>query len=598
MRTGRIAFAAPIAATPLKAPGDAPQLSIVVLKLKLQALTSAGLLESVAVAIAICLTIALVGQAHQQAVRWVLFALLLVAGAASWCVRIIVTHALAGRSRVTLNRCLVLHRFAILGVGLTYGAMVVVSTAQGGTWSLLIHAAALFVVAIGANAASGDKISLGLWIVTAGVVPAAVPFTFGTQTGLIAGISSLLACLAVLTIAGRLHLFLMRAWRVWQDNDELVSEMREQVSLVERANQEKSRFLAAASHDLRQPMHALGLFAAALEKSLRDSEHHPMVTNMARAVDALEQSFSVMLDISKLDAGVVTTNPQTFPIRDVFRRLHMHCGGEAEERGLSLRFKAGGKLVTSDPQLLERVLSNLVQNALRYTHRGGVTVLARTRREGISLEVWDTGIGIPANELANVFNEFYQVGNTGRDRNRGLGMGLAIVKRLVALLGHSMEVKSSEGQGTVVRILLQSTPLDDMGTVVLAADTLPSPLETDRTVLVIDDEESVRIGMRDLLQSWGFDVLLASTIDEAVHSVRQHAGVIDVLVSDLRLGGGEDGIEAIRCVRDVYGAPLPALLVTGDTSPAEVKRAHDSGHPVLFKPVRTRDLYAALRRVP
>jgi signal transduction histidine kinase len=394
------------------------------------------------------------------------------------------------------------------------------------------------------------------------------------------------------------HRLLKTALQTKLDNDTLVRALRQQVALVERTHREKSRFLAAASHDLRQPMHALGLFAGTLETHLGGTALQPTVSNMMRTVDALEQSFNAMLDISKLDAGVVEPNLRSFPIRDLFRLLHMHCAGQAEALGLGLRFKPGGKLVTSDPQLLQRVLANLVVNALRNTTEGGVVVVVRQRRGFTSIEVWDTGIGISADELPRVFEEFYQVANPGRDRSRGLGMGLAIVKRLVLLMGHGLEVRSHPGRGTVFRVLLKPTELAELDNVVLGADTVPSLRDTGQTLLLIDDEESVRTGMRELLGTWGYRVLVAGTIAEACAEVVRHADVIDFVVSDLRLADGEDGIDAIERVRAAYGAPLPALLVTGDTSPEQVKRAHLSGHPVLFKPVRPRDLRQALRGFP
>ncbi len=490
------------------------------------------------------------------------------------------------------------HRAAVLALGLAGAWLVSRNLSQEEPWAPALAGLWLFAMALGAVAAAGDATTLTLWIASAGIAPTLTMVNAQARTDPTMGLGAVLVLIAVAVMASRLHLLRERSWRDMQENDRLVKQLRAQVVLVEKANQERSRFLGAASHDLRQPMHALGLFAAALEKSLRGSPQHPMVTNMARAVDALEESFSAMLDISKLDAGVVPAYKQTFPVRDVFRRLYMNAAGDAEERGLSLRFKAGGKFVTSDPQLLERILNNLVQNALRYTHEGGVTVVARSRPDHISLEVWDTGIGIPADELPNIFNEFYQVANAGRDRTRGLGMGLAIVKRLIDLLGHDLEVWSTPGRGTVMRVLVPTIGTVEGDAVTANVDTLPAPLETDRTVLVIDDEESVRIGMRDLLESWGFVVLLAASIEGAVREVARHAGVIDMVVSDLRLGGPQDGIHAIARVREAYGAPLPAVLVTGDISPNEVKRAHDSGHPVLFKPVRTRELYAALRAAP
>ena len=456
----------------------------------------------------------------------------------------------------------------------------------------------LAMAAAGAHVAAAYRAAIALWLLPLLAPLVVVLLREGLPLSLTLAPLVLAFGLATAVFALSRHRLLMRELQTKLDNDALVRALRQQVFLVERANREKSRFLASASHDLRQPMHALGLFAATLEKQLAGSTLTPMVGNMIRSIDALEQSFTSMLDISKLDAGVIEPNLQSFPIRDLFRVLHMHCSGQAEELGLALRFKPGGKIITSDPHLLERVLSNLIHNAIRYTHEGGIVVVARNRRHHISVEVWDTGIGMAEDELPKVFDEFYQVGNPGRDRTRGLGMGLAIVKRLVLLMGHKLEVSSTPGRGTVFRILIKPTELAEMDNMVIAADTVPAEFDANRTVLLIDDEEIIREGMRELLTTWGYHVLTAGTILEACTEVRRHAGVIDVVVSDLRLANEEDGIQAIERVREFYGAPLPALLITGDTSPEQVKRVHDSGHQVLFKPVRTRELYAVLRAVP
>lgn len=516
--------------------------------------------------------------------------------------------ALVGASALVALHVAVSRRAAAARAPLRLPAMLLLATAWGaaalwlapsGLAPAVVLAATLVAVAVaGACAHAADRLAMYGWLalVLGPLTVVLLRDEAVASKALGALVATLLAAAAFL--ASRQNALLLAARRTRLANDALVNELRQQVFLVERANREKSRFLAAASHDLRQPMHAMGLFAAALEKSLSRTPLQHTVTNMMRAVDALEQSFSAMLDISKLDAGVIEPNLQSFPIRDLFRRLHMQCAGQAEELGLGLRFKPGGKLVTSDPQLLERVLGNLIHNAIRYTRQGGVVVVARTRRLHTSIEVWDSGIGIAEDELPKVFDEFYQVDNSARDRARGLGMGLAIVKRLVLLMGHELEVKSSPGRGTVFRILLEPTEMAEMDNVVLSADTVPSPIDANQTVLLIDDEESIRIGMRELLQTWGYEVLLAASIGEACTEVRRHAGVIDLVISDLRLANHEDGIDAIGRVRRVYGAPLPAVLITGDTSAEEVKRAHESGHRVLFKPVRTRELYAALRSAP
>jgi signal transduction histidine kinase/CheY-like chemotaxis protein len=493
---------------------------------------------------------------------------------------------------------LVRHLAALLLIALAWGAAPLLLLRESTQTAMLVSAMLFGTACVGAYSNAASLLAVGVWLFPVLGPLIVVMLRDSSPVSKTLGVLGIGFLITAIFFATRQHKLLQSAWRTKLDNDKLVRELRHQVVLVEQANREKSRFLGAASHDLRQPMHALGLFAAALEKSLARTPLRPTVANMMHAVDALDQSFNAMLDISKLDAGVVQPALQSFPIRDLFRRLHMQCAGQAEALGLGLRFKPGGKIVTSDPQLLERVLGNLIQNAIRYTRHGGVVVVARSRASRTCLEVWDTGIGIAEDELPKVFDEFYQVGNPGRDRTRGLGMGLAIVKRLVLLMGHELEVKSVPGRGTVFRLLLVPTEMADMENVVLGADTLPSPVDANQTVLMIDDEESIRVGTRELLQSWGYQVLLADSIAQARSAVLQHAGVIDVVVSDLRLANQEDGIDAIEQVRSVYGAPLPALLITGDTSADEVRRAHESGHSVLFKPVRTRDLYAALRSVP
>lgn len=388
---------------------------------------------------------------------------------------------------------------------------------------------------------------------------------------------------------------LVKALKAQFDNAELVAQLRHQMTLAAEADKEKSRFVASASHDLRQPMHALGLFASALEKRLAGTSEAPLVGNLNRCIESLDRSFNAMLDISKLDAGVVEPQLQSFPIRDVFRRLHMHFAGQAEGAGLHLRFKPGGKLVTSDPQLLERILSNLIQNAIKYTREGGIVVVARSCGVNANIEVWDTGIGIPEQELPRVFDEFYQLHNPERDRARGLGMGLAIVKRLALLLDHPLTVESKVGRGTMIRLAVPQTDLNALHGMNLEAETVPSPIGNARTLLFIDDEESIRDSMALLLREWDYEVLVAGNINDACMLAANHPEPIHAVLSDLRLRNGEDGLQAINAIRHVLGYQIPAVLVTGDTSPELVKRVHDSGHRVLFKPVLPKELFSMLR---
>jgi CheY-like chemotaxis protein/anti-sigma regulatory factor (Ser/Thr protein kinase) len=303
-----------------------------------------------------------------------------------------------------------------------------------------------------------------------------------------------------------------------------------------------------------------------------------------------------MLDISRLDAGVVQTAAQTFPIRDIFRRLYQQFGGDAEAHNLALRFRATRRIVHSDPLLLERVLANLVQNALRYTRRGGVLVAARRHANGIALEVWDTGLGIPPDKLEMIFREFYQIDNPERDRSRGLGLGLAIVQRICKLLDHPLELRSRVGRGTVFRVIVPAGDPNAIDAPTQVETVPPRKLGTIR-VLLIDDERAIRDATRELLVPMQVEVLTAATIAEALEQAQRARGQIDMILSDWRLRGQENGIEAVRAVRAVSGEGTPAVLITGDTSPDLLKLAHESGLVVLHKPLQPRQLVRLIKHL-
>ena len=380
-------------------------------------------------------------------------------------------------------------------------------------------------------------------------------------------------------------------------NEDLVRQLRSQIEVVARANQEKTRFLASAAHDLRQPLHALGMFCATLEQRLPNAPETPLVRNMMSAIEALETSFGAMLDISKLDAGLVEKAARTFPIRDIFRRLYQQFGGDAEARDLALRFRATRRIVRSDPLLLERVLANLVQNALRYTRQGGVLLAARRHSRGVALEVWDTGVGIPEDQKEMIFREFYQLDNPERDRGRGLGMGLAIVQRLCNLLEHPLEVDSKPGRGSVFRVLVPEGEASAIDATPSEADTLPPRKSGTVTVVLIDDERAIREATRELLRPLHVDVLVAATIAEAMEVAKAAPERIDLILSDWRLRGEENGIAAVRAVRSVSGDATPAVLITGDTSPELLKLAHESGLVILHKPLQPRHVVRLVKHL-
>lgn len=389
---------------------------------------------------------------------------------------------------------------------------------------------------------------------------------------------------------------LTAALRARYENEELARRLAEQVQKVEQASLEKTRFFASASHDLRQPLHSLGLFGAAILARLQNSPDEPLARNMMHCVDALETSFSSMLDVSRLDAGVVELRVQPVALVNVFQRLQASLGRQAEAQGLALRFKPAGKWVHADPALLERLLGNLVHNSLKFTQSGGIVVLARTRGDTVVVEVWDTGRGMQASELPRIFDEFYQVGNQERDRSKGLGMGLAIVRRLAGLMLAPLEVMSRPGRGTVFKLHLPrcATPgaalaTSDKDHAVAAHWSLAG-----LSVLVVDDEEAVRTSTAAALRLYGFEVEVADGLQQALATAERLGRRLDALVTDFRLRNGEDGIALARALRQRLGDQLPVLLVTGDTAPERVRQAQQSGLRVLYKPVKVARLVEEL----
>jgi two-component system, sensor histidine kinase len=438
--------------------------------------------------------------------------------------------------------------------------------------------------------------ALGPLLVTLALRPAGSAGTLSGNSLLLAALAgTFLLVLLRLTLNQNDSLALLLAARF--HNEDLVQQLRSQIEVAARANEEKTRFLASAAHDLRQPLHAVGMFCAALEQRLHDIPEKPLVRNMMTAIEALDSSFGAMLDISRLDAGVVQKTPQSFPIRDLLRRLYQQFGGDAEARGLALRFRAGGRIVYSDPQLLERVLANLVQNALRYTRKGGVLVAARRHPHGVALEVRDTGLGIPEDQREMIFREFYQIDNPERDRSRGLGMGLAIVQRLCRLLEHPLEVRSSVGRGSVFRVVVPAGDVNAINVPTVEVDTLPPGKAGALTVLLIDDERAIREATRELLRPMHVEVVVAGTIAEAQELARNAAAGIDLILSDWRLRGSENGVDAVRAVREVCGAATPAVLITGDTSVDLLKLANESGLVILHKPLQPRHLVRLVKHL-
>jgi signal transduction histidine kinase/ActR/RegA family two-component response regulator len=410
------------------------------------------------------------------------------------------------------------------------------------------------------------------------------------------GVCSLAYLYVSLRFGMQQNKLLTEALRTRYEKEDLAQRLAEQVQIAERASLEKTRFLASASHDLRQPLHSIGLFGAALLAKRKSTPDEPLVRNLMLCVDVLEASFTAMLDVSKLDAGVVQAKSQPVALAYLFQRLETSFGRQAESLGLALRFKPGRKWVYGDPILIERLLGNLVHNSLKFSQHGGVVLVARKRGQQLSVEVWDSGIGIDASELPYIFNEFYQLGNPERDRSKGLGMGLSIVQRLAKLMDMPLTVYSKVGRGTVFKLLmplaepqyeqLSSKPHDNINPAVSSL--------AGKRVLMVDDEESVRKSTAEVLRLYGIHVETADGIPQALEVAQRPGQILDMVITDLRLREGENGIDLVAELNVCLGRMLPALLITGDIAPERVQLVQQSGLRVLYKPVKIDDLLEAL----
>jgi len=376
------------------------------------------------------------------------------------------------------------------------------------------------------------------------------------------------------------------------ENTGLIDELTAQKEQAENANIAKSRFLAAASHDLRQPLHALGLFVSALRKKIHKPETHEIVSNIDASVEALQGLFNALLDISRLDAGVIQPQVTNVAVQGLFDRLARDFGMVAAAKGLTLRFVATQAAVRTDGVLLGRIMHNLVSNALHYTTSGGVVVGCRRREGRLSIEVCDSGVGIVAAERKKVFQEFYQIGNPERDRNKGLGLGLAIVQSLAKLLELPLEMQSVPDRGSRFGV---SVPRVASSAVQVTENSAPLVERLRGTlIVVVDDELTIRDGMQALLMDWGCECVLASSGEDALAQLAARARAPDAILADYRLRGGHTGVEAIVAVQAAWGPAIPAIIVTGDTAPERLREAQASGYRLLHKPVPPARLRAVL----
>ena len=388
--------------------------------------------------------------------------------------------------------------------------------------------------------------------------------------------------------------------RVRFENLDLVESLQEQKEVAEQANLGKSKFLAAASHDLRQPLHAMTLFADALEGRLQSPDDRLVLARLQDSLTAMRKLFNALLDISRLDAGIVEPQIKDIRLARLLNRLQIDYARQAQEKNIEWRCSPTEAVIRTDPVLLENLLRNLIGNAIRYTPHGYIAIACRELDGEVSIDVEDSGIGIPLDKQVEIFREYHQLNNPERDGAKGLGLGLAIVERLARLLNHRIELRSAPGQGSCFSVIM---PLGSVSAVSLEEDAGASAdiaLDGDLTgmvVLVIDDQAAVLQGMKALLGRWGCETILAESQEAAIAAIAKARRLPELIIADYRLRANSTGSQAIDAVRLECGESTPALIVTGDTASERLLEAQASGHMLMNKPVPPGRLRAFLRTV-
>ncbi len=375
------------------------------------------------------------------------------------------------------------------------------------------------------------------------------------------------------------------------------SEIIAAKSEAERANRAKSKFLASASHDLRQPVQSLVLLLSLIERQV---EANPRAIETARmmkqALGGLNGLLTAILDISRLDAGVVEPSMENVDLAALLGRLAGEYTAKAADRGLELRFAPRGHAphlhALADPSLLERALRNLVENALRYTSSGGVLIGLRRRGPCVRIDVIDTGVGVPAEKQGEIFDEFIQLNNPGRDLSKGLGLGLAIVARLAALMNGKIEVNSHFGRGSRFSLSLPcAKPAKQL-------EAVETPHEDPAgRLLIVEDNAILRHGLENIAQQWGCETYTAGSGEEALDVAAANNWRIDAIVTDYRLGAGLNGVQAAQEIARRSGRDFPTLVLTGDTAKNRIAEITASGFDLLHKPVSTEELRRKLAQL-
>ncbi|WP_192805163.1 ATP-binding response regulator [Noviherbaspirillum aerium] len=373
-----------------------------------------------------------------------------------------------------------------------------------------------------------------------------------------------------------------------------LENMRKALDVAEQACLDKTRFLAAASHDLRQPMHAITLFVAALKAENFEGRPRYLLDRLDRSIAGLDELYNRLLDLRRLDAGVITPAFKTFDARAITDTLESRFAAVAASKSLDFRIRCReGLRLRSDPVLLDELLSNLLSNAFRNTQRGGVLLSLRERHGQVLIQVIDTGCGIPAQYFDAIFDEFVQLNNPSRDRRKGSGLGLAIVKRLANVLDHRLRLRSRVGRGSCFELQLQGAPAEAVDMCEPFAK-VPASILNGALVLVVDDETDILAAMEAILSSWGCYCITARSPGEAARYIDDNPRFPDVIITDHRLNHHLTSFDVVSAVSPMLPYEVPVIMITGECSPGLEKEAQEMGYAFISKPVNAPRLHRAL----
>lgn len=410
------------------------------------------------------------------------------------------------------------------------------------------------------------------------------------------GFGAIVYLAATFAFCLNLYKVITQSLRLQYENLDLISDLKEQKELADKANRDKSRFLASASHDLRQPLHAVNLFTELLSQKLTVTAQQQDILNIQQGLQSLNELLDVLLDISRLDADIVHANKVNFDIGSLLEKIKPQFLLEAARYQLTLNINTEPHTVYSDPLLIERVITNLLVNAMRYTKQGGVTVFFTEKDAAhIRLHIVDTGIGIPKDSLQDIFDEFVQLHNPERNRQKGLGLGLAIVRRTLTLLDHSIQIESEVGKGTEITLCL---PLSDETQTERTHQTLQTTRHNklDKLkVMIVDNELSIVKAMTDLLESWGCDCSAYSSTEIAIKAI-ESGEKPEFLLVDYRMPGEYNGCQFVAHIESLIGK-TPTIIITGDTSDAVVDEIKQQHYSLLHKPIKPVQLRLLMEKI-